>query len=84
MEIVMEAGMVIFSDFRSRLETARYGRLRDEELFFSVSTDGSSLICDKSGKVPVSILVQGLLDLVLMDRTKATAARAGKNGKPLL
>ena len=70
LEVVMETGSVIRFDFHSRLKTARFGRLKDVELFTSVRTDGSSLIFEKAGKIPVNISAQEFMDLVMIDRTK--------------
>jgi two-component system chemotaxis response regulator CheY len=70
LEVTMETGTTIHFDFRSRLNTARFGRLRDEELFRSVRTDGDYLIFTKAGKMPVKITASEFMDLVLIDRTK--------------
>lgn len=70
LDIVMETETVIQFDFRSRLETARFGRLRDLELFEAVRTDGNNLIFEKPGKIPVNISAREFMDLVMIDRTK--------------
>ena len=70
LEVTMETGTTIHFDFRSRLNTARFGRLRDEELFRSVRTDGDYLIFTKAGKMPVKITASEFMDLVLIDRTR--------------
>src|SRR5262245_57001612 len=66
LKVTMETGAVIYFDFLSRLNTARYGKLRDEELFASVCTDGLCLIFSKTGKVPVKITAKEFMDLVLV------------------
>ncbi len=68
LEVVMGTGTTIHFDFRSRLDTARFGRLKDEDLFRSVQTDGNYLIFAKAGKMPVRITAAEFMDLVLIDR----------------
>lgn len=70
LKVVMETGTSIHFDFRSRLNTARFGRLKDEELFKSVRTDGSYLIFEKAGKMTLKITAAEFMDLVLVDRRK--------------
>ncbi len=70
LEVSMETGTTIHFDFSSRLNTARFGMLRDEELFRSVRTDGNYLIFEKAGKMPVKITASDFMDLVLIDRRK--------------
>ncbi len=72
LEVIMETGTNIHFDFKSRLNSARFGMLRDKELFRSVSTDGNYLIFDKAGKMPVKISASEFMDLVLIDRRKCT------------
>jgi two-component system chemotaxis response regulator CheY len=69
-EVTMGTGTIIQFDFGTRLNTARFGALRDEELFLSVRTDGGYLIFDKAGWMPVKITASEFMDLVLIDRTK--------------
>jgi two-component system chemotaxis response regulator CheY len=70
LEVVMETSSIIQFDFRTRLNTARFGMLRDEELFQSVQTDGNYLIFYKAGRMPVKITASEFMDLVLIDRRK--------------
>ncbi len=70
LEVIMETGTNIRFDFRTRLNTARFGMLKDEELFQSVRTDGDYLIFQKTGRMPVKITASEFMDLVLIDRTK--------------
>ncbi len=70
MDVTMGTGTTIHFDFRSRLKTARFGMLRDEELFRSAHTDGNYLIFSKAGKMPLKITASEFMDLVLIDRTK--------------
>jgi hypothetical protein len=71
LEIVMVTGTNILFDFRSRLNTIHFGKLRDVEMFTSVRTDGLHLIFSKKGKVPVIIDAKEFMDLVLVDRTNS-------------
>ncbi|MDF3002629.1 MAG: response regulator receiver protein [Bacillota bacterium] len=70
LEVTMETGTVIHFDFRPRLNTARFGMLKDEKLFRSVQTDGDYLIFHIDGKMPVKITASEFMDLVLIDRRK--------------
>lgn len=70
LEVTMETGTTIHFDFHTRLNTMRFGMLRDEELFRSVSTDGNYLIFNKAGRMSVKITASEFMDLVLIDRTK--------------
>ncbi len=72
LEVIMETGTTIHFDFRSRLNTVRFGLLRDNELFRSVRTDGNYLIFNKTGKMPVKIAAADFMDLVLVDRRQYT------------
>mgnify|MGYP000925095696 CR=1 FL=1 len=69
LEVNMGTGTTIHFDFRSRLNTARFGSLWDKEMFQSVRTDGHYLIFSKPGKMAVKISVVEFMDLVLFDRT---------------
>jgi two-component system, chemotaxis family, chemotaxis protein CheY len=70
LEVTMKTGTTIHFDFRSRLNTARFGMLRDEELFKSAKTDGDYLTFSKVGRMPVKITASEFMDLVLIDRGK--------------
>jgi two-component system chemotaxis response regulator CheY len=70
LEVTMKTGTTIHFDFRSRLNTARFGILRDEGLFKSVKTDGDYLTFSKAGRMPVKITASEFMDLVLIDRGK--------------
>ena len=69
LKVRMRTGTTIHFDFRTRLNTARFGTLMDEELFQSVYTDGNYLIFSKTGKMTVRITAKEFMDLVLIDRT---------------
>ncbi len=70
LEVVMETDSIIHFDFRGRLNTVRFGILRDEELFQSIQTDGNYLIFYKVGRMPVKITACEFMDLVLIDRRR--------------
>jgi len=70
LEVTMETGTTIHFDFRSRLNTIRFGMLRDEDVFKSVKTDGTYIIFNKAGRMPVKITASEFMDLVLIDRRK--------------
>lgn len=72
LEVTMETGTAIHFDFRSRLNTARFGMLRDEELFRSAHTDGNYLIFSRADRMPVRITASEFMDLVMIDRRKQT------------
>ncbi|NNJ32814.1 response regulator [Lacrimispora defluvii] len=70
LEVIMGTGTIIHFNFCSRLDTSRFGRLRDEDLFKSVHTDGNYLIFEKAGKMPVKITASEFMDLALIDRRR--------------
>lgn len=81
LRVIMGTGTTIQFDFRPRLNTARFGRLKDEKLFNSVRTDGDYLIFEKTGKMTLKITASEFMDLVLIDRTgRAHAEKAGNKG----
>ena len=70
LEVIMETGSAIRFDFSGRLDTARFGMLRDEEMFRSVYTDGDYLIFSRAGRMPVKISASEFMDLILIDRRR--------------
>lgn len=70
LEVLMRTGSTIYFDFRPRLDTIRFGELRDKGLFQSVRTDGDYLIFEKTGKMPIKITASEFMDLVLIDRRR--------------
>lgn len=68
LKVVMETGTIIHFDFSKRLNTARFGELKDEEFFKSVTSDGSFLIFQKKGKLAIKVAAGEFMDLVLVDR----------------
>ena len=61
--VEMETGSVIVADMSRKLDTARYGDLRDPALFQSVTTDGDVI---SWGKGRVTITVRELMDVVFV------------------
>lgn len=70
LEIHTQTNNVILFDFTSRLNTVRFGELRDQKLFESVSTDGYQLIFVQAGKMEARIDTATFIDLLLVDRTQ--------------
>ncbi|NLB83848.1 MAG: hypothetical protein GX791_06345 [Synergistaceae bacterium] len=69
LDIRMATGAHIEFDFASRLNTMRFGVLKDEKLFATAFTDGESLLFGKDGPAKVSISATDFMDLVLVDKT---------------
>lgn len=62
--VEMETGSVILVDLSHKLDTARFGDLRDQELFRSVTTDGDTL---SWGNGRVRLTARELMDVVFVD-----------------
>ena len=56
-------------DFASRLNTIRFGALKDEKLFVTASTDGNFITFGTNDAARVRISAIDFMDLVLVDRT---------------
>ena len=69
LNIEMTTGAHIEFDFASRLNTMRFGALKDEKLFATVFTDGQFLLFGKDSEAKVSISAADFMDLLLVDRT---------------
>lgn len=69
LEVKMGTNANIVFDFYPRLDTARFGSLKDETFFMSVYTDGSYLIFEKIGYISVKITAKEFMNLVLVDLT---------------
>ena len=59
----------ILFDFTSRLETVRFGALKDKAVFYTANTDGNFIIFQKEGIDKIKISADDFMDLVLVDRT---------------
>ena len=70
LKVMMGTGATIDFNFKYRLDTMRFGALRDEEMFQSVRTDGNCLIFEKNGKIPIKITASEFMNLVLVDRRR--------------
>lgn len=64
---LMRTGITIDFNFKSRLDTMRFGALREVQMFRSVRTDGNYMIFEKKGKIPIIITASEFMDLVLND-----------------
>ena len=69
LDIEMTTGAHIEFGFASRLNTMRFGVLKDEKLFATAFTDGEFLLFGKDGPAKVSISAADFMDLLLVDRT---------------
>lgn len=69
LEVVMATDTRIVFDFTSRLGTARFGAIEDEELFMTARTDGSFILFEKKDAGKISIAASDFMDLILVDRT---------------
>lgn len=70
LKIQMETGNDILFDFTSRIQSIRYGRLQEPEIFASVRTDGDALIFGVNEEELVTITADDFMDLLMIDRTK--------------
>ena len=69
LNIEMTTGAHIEFDFASRLNTMRFGALKDEKLFATACTDGEFILFGKEESEEVSISATDFMDLLLVDRT---------------
>ncbi len=60
-------------DFSSRLDTMRFGTLRNLSLFETAKTDGYFILFGDGASI-VRISAEDLMDLLMVDRTKTTGA----------
>ena len=69
LEVEMTTDTRIEFDFASRLNTIRFGALKDEKLFVTASTDGNFITFGTNDAARVRISAIDFMDLVLVDRT---------------
>ena len=69
LEVEMATNTHIEFDFESRLDTIRFGALKDEKLFATASTDGNFITFGTNDAPKVKISAIDFMDLVLVDRT---------------
>ena len=69
LKVEMGTGARIDFDFTSRLESVRFGNLKDDAVFSTAHTDGFSILFEREGEVKVKISADDFMDLVLVDRT---------------
>ena len=60
-------------DFTSRLNTIRFGTLRDSGVFATASTDGDYILFRRNDEIRVKISAPEFIDLLLVDRTATQA-----------
>ncbi|WP_156775089.1 DUF2442 domain-containing protein [Dethiosulfovibrio peptidovorans] len=66
--VEMETGSVMVVDLSHKLDTARFGDLRDLKLFRSVSTDGDIVLW---GDGRVRLMARELMDVVFVEKKEA-------------
>ncbi|NLK18219.1 MAG: DUF2442 domain-containing protein [Synergistaceae bacterium] len=69
LKIETETGAGIEFDFSSRLDTMRFGALRDLKLFETANTDGYFILFGGAAPV-IGISAEDFMDLLMVDRTK--------------
>jgi two-component system chemotaxis response regulator CheY len=69
-DIETQTGSRIHFDFNTRLQSVRFGLLRDEEIFNSVHTDGFYLLFGEAGREAVKIAAPDFMDMIMVDRTR--------------
>lgn len=70
LQIKMESGSTVCLDMHNRLQSVRFGLLRDQDVFQSVKTDGYRLIFYKDGSEVLEIVADTFMDLLSFDRTQ--------------
>jgi len=69
LKIKMGTNTQIMFNFNSRLNTARFGALKDKNIFSSVHTDGSHLLFNLNTRQTLKITAKEFMDMVLIDTT---------------
>jgi len=69
LEVEMATNTHIEFDFASRLDTIRFGTLKDEKIFATASTDGNFITFGTNDAAKIRISAIDFMDLVLVDRT---------------
>ena len=68
LEVLTETDTRIIFNLKPRFNTARFGALRERELFYSAHTDGNYILFEKEGYPKVTISASDMMDLALVDR----------------
>lgn len=69
-KVEMESGSTVCLDMHNRLQSVRFGLLRDQDVFKSVKTDGYRLIFYRDGSEVLEIVADTFIDLLSVDRTQ--------------
>lgn len=70
LQVEMESGSMVRLDMHRRLQSVRFGLLRNQEVFQSVATDGYRLIFYQNGGEVLEIPADIFMDLLAVDRTR--------------
>jgi len=70
LQVEMESDCTVRLDMRRRLQSVRFGLLRNQDVFRSVTTDGYRLIFYQNGSEVLEISTSTFMDLLAVDRTK--------------
>lgn len=70
LQVEMESGSRVCLDLSRRMQSVRFGLLRNEDIFKSVETDGYRLIFYRDGNQVLEILADTFMDLLAIDRTQ--------------
>lgn len=70
LQVEMESGSTVYLDMQRRMQSVRFGLLRNEDVFRSVETDGYRLIFYKDGSEVLEIPAVTFMDLLTVDRTQ--------------
>lgn len=70
LQVEMESVSTVCLDMHRRLQSVRFGLLRNQDVFRSVVTDGYRLIFYKDGSEVLEIPATTFMDLLAVDRTR--------------
>ncbi|WP_069873868.1 hypothetical protein [Fusibacter sp. 3D3] len=70
LQVEMESGCTVRLDMHRRLQSVRFGLLRNQEVFRSVGTDGYRLIFYQESSEVLEISAATFMDLLAVDRTQ--------------
>ncbi|WP_206460495.1 hypothetical protein [Anaerovorax sp. IOR16] len=70
LKVEMETGSTVSLDMHRRMQSVRFGLLRNQEVFQSVTTDGYRLIFYRDGEEVLEIPASIFMDLLTVDRTR--------------
>lgn len=70
LQVEMESGSMVCLDMHSRVQSVRFGLLKNQDVFQSVATDGYRLIFYQNGREVLDIPADTFMDLLAVDRTR--------------